>query len=206
MVQGISPHEIDSYDMASFRIPNNVAGNRQANQFARTTAYDYLEGDRGPPPIAIAAKIFEHHTARIEQENGANERTNSSAICMNGSIGHRTSRVPNCPCAGLRFLRPIAARARYGSHGTASREPKNEDAIPRQFFNENPAALLSMAMKRAGKLPHELTREDILGASHYEGAPIANAISEVFAAYKIDQYSWTYARYVSDVGGCTLLG
>ena len=54
-------------------------------------------------------------------------------------------------------------------------------------------------MKRAGKLPHELTREDILGASHYEGAPIANAISEVFAAYKIDQYSWTYARYVSDV-------
>ena len=200
VVQGISPHEIDSYDMASFRIPNNVAGNRQANQFARTTAYDYLEGDRGPPPIAIAAKIFEHHTARIEQENGANERDEFVR-----NLHERINRTPDfnvfptAPAPGSDSYDQSLHERVMGrmAQRRASRRTKTQSRV--NSFNENPAALLSMAMKRAGKLPHELTREDILGASHYEGAPIANAISEVFAAYKIDQYSWTYARYVSDV-------
>ena len=171
VVPGLSLHEIDFYDMASFRIPNNATGNRQANQFARTTAHDYLEGDRGPPPIAIAADIFEHHTARIEQENGANERDEFVR-----NLRERINRTPDfnvfptAPAPGSDSYdqslheRVMARMVRRSDSRRTTRQSRVNS------FNENPAALLSMAMKRAGKLPHELAHEDILGASHYEGS------------------------------------
>ena len=43
-------------------------------------------------------------------------------------------------------------------------------------------------MKLAGKLPHELTRGDIMRASHREGETMSNSISEVFVTYKVDQF------------------
>ncbi len=49
-------------------------------------------------------------------------------------------------------------------------------------------------MKLTAKLPHELTRDDILRAWHYEGEAIANSISAVFATYKADQFTWAHKR------------
>ena len=72
--------------------------------------------------------------------------------------------------------------------GTNSRTP------PANSFNGNQAALLSTAMKLADKLPHELTRDDIMRASYYEGATLSNVISEVFASYKVDQFVWAHTR------------
>ena len=49
-------------------------------------------------------------------------------------------------------------------------------------------------MKLTGKFPHELTRGDIIRASHSEGDTTSNSISEVFAAYKVDQFIWAHKR------------
>ena len=49
-------------------------------------------------------------------------------------------------------------------------------------------------MKLTGKLPHELTHDDIMRASYYEGDTLTNSISEVFAAHKVDQYIWAHKR------------
>ena len=49
-------------------------------------------------------------------------------------------------------------------------------------------------MKLAGKLPHELDRDDILRAAYYEGDTIANTISQAFTRYKVEQYSWAHTR------------
>ena len=57
-------------------------------------------------------------------------------------------------------------------------------------YHNDPAILVSMAMKLAGKLPHEIERRDILRAAHYEGPTIGNALSEAFTRYKGEQYSW----------------
>ena len=57
-------------------------------------------------------------------------------------------------------------------------------------YNNNSAILLSMAMKLARKLPHEIDRADILRAAYYEGLRIGNALSEAFTRYKGEQYSW----------------
>ena len=51
-----------------------------------------------------------------------------------------------------------------------------------------------MAMKLTGKLPHELTHDDIMRASHYEGNTLSNSISAVFAAYRADQFIWAHKR------------
>ena len=61
-------------------------------------------------------------------------------------------------------------------------------------FEGDPAALLCQAMKRTGKLPHELCREDILRASHYEGDTIGNQLSQMFARYKAEQYTWAHTE------------
>ena len=70
VVPGIPQHEIELYDMFSFSPPNNRPGNRHSNQFARKTASDYLHGTQGPPPVTIAAEIFDRYTAEIERECG----------------------------------------------------------------------------------------------------------------------------------------
>ena len=49
-------------------------------------------------------------------------------------------------------------------------------------------------MKLTGKLPHELERDDILHAAYYEGDTIANKLSQAFARYKVEQYSWAYTQ------------
>ena len=49
-------------------------------------------------------------------------------------------------------------------------------------------------MTLTGKLPHELTHDDIMRASHYEGETLSNSISAVFAGYKVDQFIWAHKR------------
>ncbi len=45
-------------------------------------------------------------------------------------------------------------------------------------------------MKLTGTFPHELLRDDILRAAHYEGKTLANQVSQAFTRYKVEQYSW----------------
>ena len=52
-------------------------------------------------------------------------------------------------------------------------------------------------MRKANKFPHELTREDIAEALHYDENLVSNLLSEVFSAYKIAQYAWAHRRIES---------
>ena len=79
--------------------------------------------------------------------------------------------------------------------GTTGRQQgRRSSDQPNNRFNGNQAALLSAAMKLTGKLPHELTHDDIMRASHYEGDTLSNSISAVFAAYKVNQFIWAHER------------
>ena len=49
-------------------------------------------------------------------------------------------------------------------------------------------------MKLTGTFPHELLRDDILRAAHYEGTTIANQVSQAFTRYKVEQYSWAHTH------------
>ena len=69
----------------------------------------------------------------------------------------------------------------------------------RSFYG-NPAALVTMAMKSNHKLPHQLTYDDIMRASNFEGGTIDNTVSQIFATYKVDQYEWAHMLFENDSG------
>ncbi len=49
-----------------------------------------------------------------------------------------------------------------------------------------------MAMRLTEKLPHELTREDIISVGHYEGDLVANPLNTIFHEYVLDRYTWAH--------------
>ena len=195
VIPGIEVDDIEMYDMASFHPPNTGGANRHGNQLAKATANAYLlpRAD-GQAPIDIATAVFERFANEIEREAGMEAR-NAFERDLRGEV----LRLPD--------FSVFASASRESPYYGALHEQVFEPLIPKNTgrrgrgssgqpnsFNGNQAALLSVAMKVSGKLPHELTRDDIERAGHYEGETIANSVSQVFAAYKVDQYTWAHRR------------
>ncbi len=195
IVPGIGADEIELYDMVSFQPPNTNSANRNANQFAQSTADAYLlSPPGGQPPIETAEAIFNESASDIERDAGLEARDDFE----------RKLREE------VRHLRDFAVFARNSQESPYKQNlygqvfvPLIPEEIRRQDrrglnqpagFGGNPAALLSVAMKLSGKLPHELTSEDIMRASHYEGRTLANSLSEVFVTYKVGQFTWAHKR------------
>ena len=82
---------------------------------------------------------------------------------------------------------------------TNDRQGRRAENRTSNGYNGNQAALISMAMKLADKLPHELTYDDIMRASHYDGDTLSNSISAVFATYKVEQFIWAHTKIESEL-------
>ena len=195
-IPGIGVNEIEKYDMVSFHPPNSSRAIRHANQFAQDAADTYLLSPHGTqPPIETAEAIFEKFASEIERDSGGQARDDfvCNLRCEIRRLPHFTvfavddQSSPYKKSLNERVLAPLN-RANTRRQHRRSSEQSNDS------FNGNPAALLSGAMKLTGKLPHELTRGDIMRASHSEGDTMSNSISEVFADYKVDQFIWAHKR------------
>ena len=62
-------------------------------------------------------------------------------------------------------------------------------------------------MRKAGRLPHELTPTDVDGALYYDDNLLSNRLSEVFSRYKLAQYTWAHKQIQtnSDTPYCELM-
>ena len=195
-IHSIGVDEIELYDMNSFRSPNNRGAGRDVNRFAKATADAYLLrrlGDR--PPIETAAIIFGRCADEIERDSGIEGR--------NAFVRKLKDEIQALP-----EFTVFAARGRASPYKNALYEQVVAPLVPeanknraqrqsnaqKNSFNNNQAALLCAAMKLASKLPHELTYDDIVRASHYEGGTLSNSVSAVFAAYRVDQFIWAHRR------------
>ena len=189
-IPGIGVDEIELYDMDSFRPPNSSQANRHGNQFARDTADAYLLSQSGGRrPIETAAAIFDRFASKIELDSGTQARKD-----FERNLKEEIRQIPDFTVLATggrkspyksEIYRQVLAPLDGGQGGRSSNRSRNS-------FNGSQAALLSAAMKLTDKLPHELNRDDILRTSHYEGDPISNSISQVFATYKVDQFSWAH--------------
>ena len=195
-IADIGVDEIELYDMANFRTPNAGGANRHANQFARITAEAYLSPPGGQPRIEIAAEIFHQFASEIERDSGVEARDDFECR-LREEIRHLPDFAVFAPhdrdspykkTLYERVLVPLIPKE------TGSQGRRSSNQQPSNSFNGNQAALLSAAMKLTDKLPHELTHDDIMGASHYEGDTLSNSVSAVFAAYKADQFIWAHKR------------
>ena len=203
VVPGIGVDEIELYDMVSFRPPNAGGANRHANQFAQMTADAYLLSPLGgQPPIETAAAIFDQFAGEIERDSGAQARDE-----FERDLKDAIQQLPDFAVFAVDSREPSYKRtlcdqvlAPLIPVDTVRRGRRPPDQ-PKNRFNGNQAALLSAAMKLTGKLPHELTRDDIMRASHYEGDTLSNSVSAVFAVYKVEQFIWAHMRIEKELVG-----
>ena len=197
VVSGVDTAEIELYDMASFAPPDGTAGNWQSSRFARTTARRYINGDgTAPAPVSVAAQIFEQHESNVVAEG-----TTAAHQAFVIDLQRRITSTPDFAVfptdrkQGSGYDRSLHDKVMAPLAGPQPRRGRRSNQSRPNSFNQNPAALVTMAMKLSRKLPHELTYDDIVHASHYEGGTIANTISEVFVAYKVDQYDWAHTTF-----------
>lgn len=196
VVPGISGDEIDLFNMDSFRPPNNERGHRDANYFAKATADAYLLSQgNGRPLVKVAADVFYRFATDIERDQGVEARENFERTLRDGVRSLPDFTVFGSSAEGHAYQDELYREV------LAPLVPRNasvRDGRP-TGFDGNQAALLSTAMKHTAKLPHELTRDDILRAWHYEGETIANDISAVFATYKAEQFTWAHKRVETEL-------
>ena len=196
VVSGIGVDEIEFFDMVSFQPPNANTANRHSNQFAQITSDAYLLTlSGGQPPIKTAAAIFKRFISEMDPDPCGQGRAR-----FEQDIRDEIRQLPDftvfaesdqdSPYKAALFeqvLVPLLPEENERQRRRSANRPRN------QFYG-NRAALISAAMKLNGKLPHELTHEDIMHAAHYEGNTLSNSISEVFTTYRVDQFVWTHRR------------
>ena len=194
-VPGIAAEDIELYDMVSFRSPNTNSTNRQANHFAQITADAYLSLPQARPPVEVAAALFAEAVTDIERESGTEAREEFE-LSLRREVRHMpdlavfAADAQGSPYKGDLYEQVLAPLNKANS----GRQRRGSSGRPNNSFDGNQAALLSAAMRLTDKLPHELTRGDIIRASHSEGGTLSNSISEVFTAYKADQFIWAHKR------------
>ena len=199
VIPTIGVSEIELYDMDSFRPPNTDVADRNTSQFARDTANAYLiSSPGGRPPIETAAAIFDECSSEIECGSGvqarddfeSNLRDEVQNTHYNSLLLLNRERSPYKKKLYDQVLGPLSLRG--GDKG--QRQSSNSSY-------SNPLTLVTAAMNLNGKLPHELTRDDIMRASYHQGDTISNSVSAVFMAYKIDQYLAAHRRIETESAG-----
>ena len=144
----------------------------------------------------MSQEVFDEAIGKVELF-GVDVEAQDSLVA---SLRDEIQRTPRRGVFGLDGSNSYTARLRdrvlmpLASSLDPSRNRNNRPPDPKGSIH---LMLLSAAMRKANRLPHELTREDVAGASYYDEDLVSNFLSEVFTAYKIDQYSWAHKQIES---------
>ena len=189
-IPDIGVDEIKLFDMATFHPPNTFEATRQTDNFAIAAADAFLlPASNRPPPIETATMIFNEFVSEIESGYGVQTR-DEFIRDLRGEIRN----LPDFSVFGV-VGRQSQYKQKIYQQVLAPFEGVRQPTRSSTLFSRSQATLLSAAMRLTAKLPHELDRDDIMRAVHSEGETLTNSISEVFAAYKVDQYMWTHTQF-----------
>ena len=160
-------HTIETYDFGSFRTRSSGGARYSASLFAERTAQRFFAGTGDQSPSALAHEIFNRTIERYGLAPGAHGRQEfdesvrsfisgpdfqafgavrtslaaSDLAHAEKAIEHYTREIAD------RVVEPLALENQGGT-----RRPDS--------YNNDPRILVSMAMKLAGKLAHEIGRKD----------------------------------------------
>lgn len=200
-ISGITKEEIQYYDVFSFRPPPSGHANRQSSELARGLIDAFFVRKSGEPSFSERSlEVFDEAIGKDVLFDGDVKARDLSVAGWRDEI-HRTPRQgvfgldgSNTYAVALRdkILMPI-----YSLDPNRNTRNRIRDLKESRYL-----MLLSAAMRKADKFPHELTREDIAEALHYDENLMSNLLSEVFIAYKIAQYAWAH-RQIESGGAAT---
>lgn len=195
-VSGIPSEYIEEYNISSFQPQDSGRGGWGSSAFFHVTLDRFLSSDQGQPLVETAREIFDR-ILRSWNLNGDDE----SYLQFDRSVRSLLHQIPAFGILAKAKGESAAAAYVNAIHDEVLKklEPGNRNSRGERTnqlgtFNNNQAALVCHAMRVSGKLPHELSRDDILAASHYEGGTIRNQLSQVFSRYKAEQYAWAHTE------------
>ena len=196
-VSGLSKSEIEKYDINTFQPGNLGVASWGSSQFGEKTAQQFFSGGESSPAlIKVAEEIYIEALRKFRIDEGSEARRqfderlrthirkmrdfeNFSVIKNDAALSTYSRAIVEEVFQQLRPEKSNRSSSRRSDEGTCG----NDSAL-----------LVSLAMKLTKKLPHELLRDDVLRATHYEGPTIGNHISQAFTSYKVGQYSWAHTQ------------
>ena len=195
-VSGLPREDIEFYSFDSFRSGDSGAASWKALEFHRNVVERYFTPSAGPPLVEVAERIFQETLDRFELSNDLERRRKFEEAIRRGirslpdfevlgTFRDDDSLTSYSQALQRQVLKPLSS----GKQRTRTAR----DRVP-TGVGSSQAALVSLAMKLSGKLPHELDRSDFLRASNYEGGTIRNELSQLFTRYKVDQYHWALTQ------------
>ncbi len=195
-VPGIETPEIEKFDISSFQIKDSGSAGWGNAYFALVTADHYFSTAGSPSPFEIAKQVFTKlmeeliEEGKVDQSHQKEHQFREQLYSIPDFSGLENIKKDSPAFGYFRSIKENVLnklRSKSQNRGSSTNFPKNS-------LRNDPAILLTMAMKINQKLPHELNREDILRAANYEGELVENKISQLFARYKFEQYVWAHTQ------------
>ena len=201
-IPGIAKEEIQRYEPNSFRSHSSQQANRRTNELVRglIDAF-FLRRSEGSTISDISRNVFDEAVKSLDDI----ETRDAFVAGLRAEVHHTPrqgvfgSSRSNVYTAGIRdrVLGQLSNRELQQRRDVGENRLNNLSVEDSQYCR-----LLSAAMKKTDKFPHELTREDIAEALHYDEHLLSNRLSEIFSAYKLVQYAWAH-RHIEAGGSLT---
>ena len=176
--------------------PRRNPGSQSQHRSVNRTASGYFSLVSGSAPVQVAKDIFEETVDKLGiKDDKSGRQAFETSVRMEiekiSDFGVLPKLDEDSPVGSyLNSIRDtFISKFERGNQNKKSSQGNRSGS-----FNQDQAALICQAMKLSGKLPHELCREDILLASHYEGDTIGNQLSQIFVRYKAEQYAWAHTE------------
>ena len=190
-VSGLPRSRIEKYDISSFQPKDAGKAGWSDSSFPQQTVVQYFLPISGPALVEVAKNIFQRILKDFALEHNTEGRRN-----FEDTLRMKISKLQD-----FQVLGNIGGNDAVSAYSQAIQQDVigkltsgNRRSSQEGSFGNNPAALVSHAMKVSGKLPHELCQNDVLRAAHYEGDTIGNQLSRIFTRYKLEQYSWAHTE------------
>ncbi len=183
-VSGFLPQDIAMYGLDSFKLKDSPVASWGDCLLPELAAETYFGDGSNLSPVVKAKKIFEEVINDFNLIDGSSARREFEKGFKN-------------EIRGLDHFRSFPLLNYEGALSTYFAGIKNiihTLKSSRDAKNAEIAELVILAVKMSEKFPHEISRNDILRAGNYEGDTIENTLSNVFARYKIEQFSWAHTK------------
>ena len=191
-VSEIPNSAIEKYDLNTFRPSDAGVGHWASATFPESTVSKYFSPSPEGSLVEISKRVFDETLERFSFGHDP-----EAIRTFKNSIRQEIRNLPDFATfkkmggdeAVVAYSVSIIERI-FEQLRKKDKQNKSSRSNRRESTGNDPAILVSLALKLNNKLPHELIRDDVLRASYYEGGTIINQISQIFTRYKVEQYSW----------------
>ena len=183
-VSDIPNSEMALYNLDTFRPQDSKPSSWAESLLAEQASEKYLPQGSKTAHALTAKEIFETVVSEFGLTDGSGDRRVFESRLRDGAANSwRFRKLPadEISEAISSYSQRIQAEVFTPLSGTGRHSNDN---------TSGPLVMLAMRLNR--KLPHEISRVDILRAANFEGDIIENNLSNVFTRYKVEQFSWAH--------------